>query len=452
MNPENLIHPNYLHQKKNKNGAECNSVLSGTATSHVDHLLHLEALLSATQRYDFESSAHVRLIPTEGLMSPMQKKMYLSMQCERYLHAPPENSVKAIAYPDIGQLQAIYGETCEVIRRAFDSPYVCPDYLSGLNAVQLMIISFTNPGDLILTVSDMHGGHSSTKSIVSDLGRMERSLPFDSEKHEVAVTQLDTTLNPSMVLLDHSNILKASNYKAIKESYPNATVAVDISQVMALVVSKHFPNPLECGGDLIFGSTHKSMNGPQKAIAITRKQEVWERLKQKASVHISNNHPASVAALGICFLEFELFGADYGRMLLQCAQELAVELSLRGVSVYGAPERCFTSSQHVWIDVEKCSRLTAIEAMQRLYEVGIVVNTLFLPMGGKRSGGARGLRLGTTEVVRLGMGLNEMRLIATWIADTIFCRLPTNQIRHSVLEMRKQFQKVSYCIPDNRCD
>lgn len=248
-----------------------------------------------------------------------------------------------------------------------------------------------------------------------------------------------------MVLVDHSNVLRSHDYVELADQYPDAILAVDISQVMALVASGDFPNPLDSGADLIFGSTHKSMNGPQKAIAVTRNDAVFRNLQETVDIHISNNHPASVAALGICFSEFELFGFEYGAMLLHCARALSHQLDRNGITVYGRFNGEFTSTQHVWIDVEKCTKLTAIEAVQTLHSVGLIVNTLYLPTGGESGAGAKGLRLGTTEVARLGMGPDEMGLIAEAIADALLSRVSLDDIRERMLQLRERFQRVEFC-------
>ena len=52
----------------------------------------LGELLRNVGMYGDETSATIRLVPTEGRESPLQKSMYESVQNERYLHAPPQNA------------------------------------------------------------------------------------------------------------------------------------------------------------------------------------------------------------------------------------------------------------------------------------------------------------------------------------------------------------------------
>jgi hypothetical protein len=86
-----------------KNNHQSQEIFSSSSRLHAfDQILKL---LNQVKEYDTTSDSLVRLIPTEGLMSPLQKQMFSSYQHERYLHAPPEANVKAIRYPDIGPLQ-----------------------------------------------------------------------------------------------------------------------------------------------------------------------------------------------------------------------------------------------------------------------------------------------------------------------------------------------------------
>jgi len=388
-------------------------------------------------------------------MSPLQKAMYLSVQNERYLHAPPEHHDKAIRYPDIGRLQTIY----EICRRAscrvLGAEYVIIDFLSGLQCMSICIEAFSKAGDLILSIDPANGGHEATRSIVEQLGRAASWLPFDPTAHVVNTIRLDPCLEPALVYFDHSNILHPHDVAAVKKCYPGATVMFDASQVMALVAGRQFPNPLNEGADVMIGTTHKSLNGPQKAIAATNSVRLHRQLRTQCMRFISNNHPSSIAALAVCFLEFEQFGASYAKQLVANANALSLALSNEGVAVYECRspggDDWRTHTQHVWID---CARMGwgAEDAVRELYSNGIVVNTLFLARGGPDGSGARGLRLGTTEVTRLGMRKEEMTSIAQAIASCLLGRNKRPSVRASIDGLRRRFRRVDYCYdyPDHR--
>jgi glycine hydroxymethyltransferase len=55
-----------------------------------------------------------------------------------------------------------------------------------------------------------------------------------------------------------------------------------------------------------------------------------------------------------------------------------------------------------------------------------------------------GLRIGTTEVTRLGMGEVEMQAIADMIAGVLVEGRNPNHVRAEALELRAGFQHVGY--------
>lgn len=56
-----------------------------------------------------------------------------------------------------------------------------------------------------------------------------------------------------------------------------------------------------------------------------------------------------------------------------------------------------------------------------------------------------GIRMGVSEVTRLGMKEAEMNEIAEFIKRVIISKEPLEKVRADVAEFRKDFQKVHYC-------
>ena len=56
-----------------------------------------------------------------------------------------------------------------------------------------------------------------------------------------------------------------------------------------------------------------------------------------------------------------------------------------------------------------------------------------------------GLRLGTAEVTRLGMGKSEMVDIAEFFKNVIIDKKDPKKIKKKIVEFKKEFQEVKYC-------
>ena len=60
-----------------------------------------------------------------------------------------------------------------------------------------------------------------------------------------------------------------------------------------------------------------------------------------------------------------------------------------------------------------------------------------------------GIRLGTSEITRLGMKEPEMKEIASMIKDVVIDKKNSDEIKVRVSQFRKEFQKTQYCFDNN---
>ena len=59
-----------------------------------------------------------------------------------------------------------------------------------------------------------------------------------------------------------------------------------------------------------------------------------------------------------------------------------------------------------------------------------------------------GIRMGVSEVTRLGMRESEMTQIAEFVKRVILDKEPVEKVRTDVAEFRKAYQKVHFCFED----
>ena len=60
-----------------------------------------------------------------------------------------------------------------------------------------------------------------------------------------------------------------------------------------------------------------------------------------------------------------------------------------------------------------------------------------------------GIRLGSSEVTRLGMKESEMQQIASFIKQIVIDKKDAKEVAKEIAEFRKNFQKTQYCF-DNK--
>jgi len=87
-----------------------------------------------------------------------------------------------------------------------------------------------------------------------------------------------------------------------------------------------------------------------------------------------------------------------------------------------------------------------IEAL--LESTNIILNRNLLPRDlaeGRHYQDPGGLRLGTSEVTRLGMGKSEMVDIAEFFKKILIDKADPKKVKQEVIEFKKNFQEIKYC-------
>jgi len=159
-------------------------------------------------------------------------------------------------------------------------------------------------------------------------------------------------------------------------------------------------------------------------------------------VNINSYYPGILAEV----LEF---GKDYAVQTVKNAKALAVALNDLGFKVLGE-KNGFTQSHQTVVNVLDYGDGGKIEA--DLEKANIIVNRQLIPGDIKAKRHYMhpgGIRLGTSEVTRLGMKESEMKQIASFIKNVVVDNKDTKDIAKQIAELRKTYQKTQYCF-DNK--
>src|SRR6266568_592957 len=150
-----------------------------------------------------------------------------------------------------------------------------------------------------------------------------------------------------------------------------------------------------------------------------------------------------VAALAVSAAEMLAFGDVYMAQIVRNAQALGAALARRGIPILGA-HKGYTTTHQVIADVRQFGG--GLHVAQQLALANIITNKNLIPADRPedwdRPGG---LRMGTIEITRLGMGEAEMETIADFIARVLVERVEPEAVRDEVVAFRQPFQTLYYC-------
>ena len=221
-------------------------------------------------------------------------------------------------------------------------------------------------------------------------------------------------------------------------------VFFDGAHQLGLIAGGQFQDPLGEGAAVLTGSAGKTFSGPQSGVMVWNDPELTERLGSAVFPQLAATHQVNrVSALAAAAAEMIEFGHEYMAQIVANAQTLGAALQGRGIPMLGA-HKGFTRTHQVIADVRGFGG--GLGAAQKLAEANIITNKNLIPSDRAedwdRPGG---LRIGTTEVTRLGMGADEMELVADLMAAVLVEGRDPAEVKRRAIEMRAGFQEVRYC-------
>jgi len=352
----------------------------------------------------------------------------------------------------------------DVAKKLFGAGQVDLHSPSASIACKAPIVALTRENDIVMELEPRCGGFASlnqmqaTPTLAS--GLHSEGLPFNFDEMNIDVDSAVKKIraeSPKMVVLGATVFLFPHPISEIAEA-ANETgtiVIYDAAQVFGLVAGKKFQQPFAEGAEIITGSTHKTLPGPQGGIILIKDNPEYAE-KISKTLHesfIGVGHPSMRAAQAILFAEMIEFGEKYADQVIRSSKALAEALHERGFDVI-CENNGFTRSHMVVVNVSKLGGAHFVAKI--LDKANIEVTKSGIPgvddlSDGLYSGNISGIRLGTEEAVRLGMGPSEMNQVADFLARALLRKEDASKISQDIAEFRKEFQKIHFSFDDG-CD
>jgi glycine hydroxymethyltransferase len=415
---------------------------------------HVLSLLEQHHRWFQEN---IPLIASENIPSPAVREALTTDFGNRYAEGWPGERV----YAGCRFIDQVEFKCIELMKKLFNAEFVDVRPISGVVANLVVYTAFTEPGDTMMALSIPCGGHITMgkKELGGTAGAVHglivEYLPLDYKELNIDVDKAKQRIGklaaegkpPKLVMFGASVFPFPHPVKELAETIRSVggTVGYDAAHVAGLIAGKQFQDPLKEGADVMSMSSHKTFFGPQHGGILS-----WEKYAEKIKRAtfpgmVSNHHLHAVAGVAVACAELLKFGEEYARQVVKNAKALAQALYEKGLNVL-AEHKGFTQSHVVLIDITKYGDGGTIE--ETLEKANIIINRNLLPWDikeGRHFQHPGGIRLGVSEVTRLGMKESEMVEIADFIKRVIIDKEPPEKVRADVAEFRKDYQKVHYC-------
>ena len=407
----------------------------------------------------FENS--IPLIASENIPSPAVREAIISDFGNRYAEGWPGDRV----YAGCVYIDDVEFECMKLAKKLFKAKFADVRPISGVVANLAIYSAFTNPGEIMLAPSIPAGGHishgkkehSGTAGLVH--GLEIEFYPFDAEEMTIDVDKTKQKVKdlekanrlPKMAMFGGSLFLFPHPVKELSDFLKSYDIHInyDAAHVAGLIAGGKFQDPLREGADTMTMSTHKTLFGPQGGLVLG--SEKHEEVIKKATFPglTSSHHIHHMAGKAVAFAESLEFGKDYATEVIKNAKSLADALNKIGFKVLGE-SKGFTKSHQIAVNVLDYSDGGKVES--DLEKANIIVNRQLIPgdiKAGRNYFHPGGIRLGVSEITRLGMKKNEMEEIASFIKNIVIEKKDPKRVLSKVKHFRKNFQKVKFCF-DNK--
>lgn len=336
---------------------------------------------------------------------------------------------------------------CEI----FDAKYAEVRVPSGAIANLYTFMATAKPNDTIITPPPSIGGHVThhPAGAAGLYGVKSVYAPIDPKTYTVdldALRALAHETKPRLISIGGSlnlNPHPVADIRAIADEV-GAKVLFDAAHLSGIIAGKAWENPLSAGAHVMTMSTYKSLGGPASGLLVTNDEEIAERVDAIAYPGLTANFDAGkTAALAISLLDWREYGVEYAQTMVQTAQALASELTTRNIPVFKTQSSISPYTQSHQFAVEGINYGGGQTLAKQLRQANILACGIGLPIPSV-AGDVNGLRLGTNEIVRWGMGVDEMPTVADFLARVIVHEESPHAVAEDVTAFRQNFQTIHF--------
>ena len=309
---------------------------------------------------------------------------------------------------------------------------------SGSQANMAVLMTYLNPGDVILGLDLAHGGHLTHGSKVNFSGKLYNSVFYQVDKNTGLVNfdeviKLARKYKPKLIICGGSAYPRFIEFESFKEvaNDVGAFLMADIAHPSGLVAAGIHPSPVPfC--DVITTTTHKTLRGPRGGMIMMGKDNLnpWNiiapksgRVKNISEILDNSVMPGVqggplmhiIAAKAVAFgealkPEFKL----YAQQIIDNAKIMADEFISKEYQLISGG----TDTHVILIDLTN-KKITGKAAEKSLEIAGITINKNMVPYDEKSPFVTSGIRIGTPAVTTRGMQGEDMKKIVSLIDSAI---------------------------------
>ncbi len=385
----------------------------------------------------------IELIASENIVSKAVLEAQGSVLTNKYAEGyPGKRYYGGCEYVD--QIERVAIErACALFR----CPYANVQPHSGSQANQAVFLAFLTPGDTILGMDLMAGGHLTHGSPVNLSGKWFKTKGYGVHPETNLIDYENVRAQalahrPKLIIAGgsaYSRTIDFARFRAIADEV-DALLMVDMAHFSGLVAADLFPSPLP-HAHVVTTTTHKTLRGPRGGMILGMDLDIGKKINSAIFPGLQGGPLMHViAAKAVAFGEaLQPSFKVYANSVIKNAQILSETLKERGLKIITDGTDC-----HLLLVDLRTFGITGAEAEKKLEAVGLTCNKNGIPFDPLPPSQTSGIRLGTPAGTTRGFGEEEFRQIGHWIADVLEKEASHHQsIREKISDLCRHFPLYS---------
>ncbi|MDD2587122.1 MAG: aminotransferase class I/II-fold pyridoxal phosphate-dependent enzyme [Syntrophomonadaceae bacterium] len=333
-------------------------------------------------------------------------------------------------------------EVQELVGEIFKAPLVDLRPIGGHISGVATVLGTLQPGELLFEIHLKDWGHGLVGPML-EAPQFRETIRIESIPYSDHMIDLDKLISmiyekkPRLIIFGSSGMLFPEPIKEIKAitEKEGIILAMDSSHINGLIAGGVFPNPLEEGVDIMFGSLHKTFPGPEGGFILAKDPKLFKRIGDiMSSALVTSHHLYRLPALAAAMLEMKQFGKAYGEQVIKNARALGKAMDELGFKVVAA-DRGYTSTHLILVDVTEFGGCKKVA--RQLEAANVLCSDDFGQLD-------KEIRIGTAEVTRRGMKETEMKTVAEFFKRVLMGNESSSFIAQKVKEFSSSYSHCDF--------
>lgn len=385
----------------------------------------------------------IELIASENIVSKAVLEAQGSILTNKYA----EGYCGARYYGGCEFVDIVEALAIERAKKLFGCEFVNVQPHSGAQANGAVQMAVLKPGDTLMGMSLVAGGHLTHGSKAALSGKWFNSVQYGVRREDALidfdeVERLALENKPKLIIAGGSAYPRAIDFKKFREiaDKAGALLMVDMAHFAGLVAGGVHENPLKYA-DIVTTTTHKTLRGPRGGMIMTNNPDLAKKINSAVFPGLQGGPLMHViagkaVALGEALKpEFK----EYAARIVNNAKVLAQTLKNKGLDIVSGG----TDTHLILVDLRP-KGLTGNVAEKSLERAHMTCNKNGIPFDPEKPTVTSGVRLGTPAGTTRGFGADEFSKIGELIGD-VLDGLAANPENNSAAEEKAKAEVLELC-------